>query len=411
MTVLLVAVCDDQGRATPLLALSVATKHYKRRQRAIEAKMLPAIRGVVPVDMTVISLADRAFDGAAFRADAIAAKLHCFIRVRGNLTAWWNGKKYTARKLACARSDRVRRGSAHSHSVRRERERRKRCRTNDSLTALARVKHVRMESGSMSLLRGDENWIRGTLAHVLHARRDLMMESLDRLVRQCDAKIPRVAPSLFDAPLTERRWLAFLRAEEVRARWNGDEFQKLAAIVRLATRHPRCKTLEEIVERWLPDEDALREVVVATRPAVHTWWNDPSTTFESATLRALYDTLEPHEQLHCTVARVIASARDELGDELDRAYQAELARTRDPVAVQALSARSRAALATRDPASVLLRAFDAIAQGYTWIGFGPSYFYDARKGKEALRRDELNRAEATRTHYPTLDLERLWRAR
>lgn len=263
----------------------------------------------------------------------------------------------------------------------------------------------------MSLLRGDENWIRGTLAEVLQARRDLMMESLDRLVRQCDAKIPRVAPSLFDEPLTERRWLAFLRAEEVRARWNGDEFQKLAAIVRLATRHPRCRTLEEIVERWLPDEDALREVVIATRPAVHTWWNDPATTFESATIRAFYDTLEPHEQLHCTVARVIASARDELGPELYRACEAELARTRDPVAVQALASRARAALGTRDLASGLRSGFDAIALGQSSIGFGGSYFYDARKGNDALRRDDLNRAAGTRAHYPALDLELLWRAR
>ncbi len=83
----------------------------------------------------------------------------------------------------------------------------------------------------MSLLRGDENGIRGTLAHVLHARRDFMMESLDRLVRQCDAKIPRVAPSLFDAPLTERRWLAFLRAEEVRARWlRGSALMRTAGL-------------------------------------------------------------------------------------------------------------------------------------------------------------------------------------
>lgn len=105
MRVLLAAMCDDQGRATPLLALSVATKHRKRRQRAIEAKMVLAIREVVPADVTVILLADRGFDGAAFRAEVRAAKLHYVIRVRGNLTAWWSGKKYTTRKLACSRSD------------------------------------------------------------------------------------------------------------------------------------------------------------------------------------------------------------------------------------------------------------------------------------------------------------------
>lgn len=263
----------------------------------------------------------------------------------------------------------------------------------------------------MSLRRGDEHWIRGTLAELLQARPDLMMESLERLVRQCDAKLPRVAPSLFDEPLTERRWLTFLRAEEVRARWNGDEFQKLAAIVRLATRHPRCRTFEEIVERWLPDEVVLREVVVATRPAVHIWWSDPATTFEGSAIKALYATLEPHEQRRCTVARVLGSARDELGAELSCSFEAELARTRDPVAVQALASRARAALATRDPASVLLRAFDAIGMGSIAFGFDALYFYDARKSNEALRQDHLNRAAATRAHYPTLDLELLWRAR
>jgi hypothetical protein len=268
-----------------------------------------------------------------------------------------------------------------------------------------------MESGSMSLRKSDENAIRGTLGEVLKARRDLMMESLDRLVRQCDAKIPRVAPSLFDAPLTEQRWIAFLRAESVRARWNGDDFQKLAATVRLAIRQPRCKTLEEIVERWLPDEDALREVVIATRPAVHTWWSDPSTKFEVATIRALFATLEPHEQLHYTVARVIASARNELSAEFYRACEAELARTRDPVAVQALAARARAALAARELSFGLLSCFDAVALGESWIGFGSSHFYDARKGDVETRQEDLNRAEATRTHYPTLDLELLWRAR
>lgn len=105
MRVLLAAVCDDQGRATPLLALSLPTRHRKRRQRAFEAKMILAIREVVPEDLSVILLADRGFDGAAFRAEVRAAKMHYVIRVRGNLTAWWNGKKYTTRKLACSRND------------------------------------------------------------------------------------------------------------------------------------------------------------------------------------------------------------------------------------------------------------------------------------------------------------------
>ncbi|MFO0556895.1 MAG: hypothetical protein U0269_02635 [Polyangiales bacterium] len=263
----------------------------------------------------------------------------------------------------------------------------------------------------MSLRNGDENSIRGTLARVLQARRELMMESLDRLVRQCDAKIPRVAPSLFEAPLTEQRWLAFLRSEEVCARSDGDEFQTLAAIVRLGTRHPRCKTLEEIVERWLPDEDALREVVIATRPAVHTWWSAPSTTFASATISALYRTLDPHEQRHCTVARLVASVRDELGAEFYRECDAELARTRDPVAVRALAARVRDELAGLEYAGALRNALDQVAREQTAIRFDASWFHDDREEKDGRERAERNRAAATRAHYPTLDLELLWRDR
>jgi hypothetical protein len=81
------------------------------------------------------------------------------------------------------------------------------------------------------------------------------------------------------------------------------------------------------------------------------------------------------------------------------------------VAVQALAAQTRAALDAREPASRLLSCFDAIARGESAIGFAASYFYDAGKSEQAVRRGELRRTEATRAHYPTLDLERLWRAR
>lgn len=279
-------------------------------------------------------------------------------------------------------------------------------RAHEALTAIASPIAVVTHSRSMSLRNGDEHWIRATLAQVLQARRDLMMESLDRLVRQCDAKLPRIAPSLFEAPVTEARWLAFLRAEEVKAQWHGDEFERLAATVRLATRHPRCKTLEEIVERWLPDEDALREVVIATRPAVHAWWSAPSSTFASATIYALYGTLEPHEQLHCTVTRLVASVRDELGEEFCRECEAELTRTRDPAAVRALAARARAELVAREVASGLLSGFDAIAQGYSGIVFHEYYNYEVRMGTR-----DSQRSAAIRAHYPTLDLELLWRVR
>ncbi|MBL8679917.1 MAG: transposase [Myxococcales bacterium] len=47
-------------------------------------------------------MADRGFDGASFRADVRAAKLHYVIRVRGNLQAFRDGKKCTTHKLACS---------------------------------------------------------------------------------------------------------------------------------------------------------------------------------------------------------------------------------------------------------------------------------------------------------------------
>jgi hypothetical protein len=105
MRVLLASVTDADGRAWPVLAWWVPTSQRKRRQRELERAMIEHIAALKPAHCTVILLADRGFDGAAFRADVRAAGLHYVIRVRGNLQAFCDGKKYTARKLACSRGE------------------------------------------------------------------------------------------------------------------------------------------------------------------------------------------------------------------------------------------------------------------------------------------------------------------
>ena len=103
--VLLAAVIDEDGRGWPVLALAIPTRQRKKRQREIELKMLEAIRRIVPSERAVIVLADRGFDGAGFRHDVRQQKFDYVIRVRGNLQAHYQGRKYTTRQLACGRRD------------------------------------------------------------------------------------------------------------------------------------------------------------------------------------------------------------------------------------------------------------------------------------------------------------------
>jgi hypothetical protein len=105
MRVLLASMTDSDGRAWPVLAWSIPTSQRKRRQREVERKMIAAIAALKPAHCAVILLADRGFDGASFRADVRAAGLHYVLRVRGNLQAFCDGKKYTTRKLACSRGE------------------------------------------------------------------------------------------------------------------------------------------------------------------------------------------------------------------------------------------------------------------------------------------------------------------
>lgn len=103
--VLLASMCTDDGRAWPLFALTIPTAQRKKRQREIERDMIEQLRAMIPKGIDVVVLADRGFDGVQFRADLRAAGFHYVIRVRGNLSAYVDGKKYTTRQLAATRSD------------------------------------------------------------------------------------------------------------------------------------------------------------------------------------------------------------------------------------------------------------------------------------------------------------------
>ncbi len=110
---------------------------------------------------------------------------------------------------------------------------------------------------------------------VQHASREDMSAALDTLVRQCDARLPMLPPSLTSEPLTVPRVDLWTREEGVIAARRGPRVQVIARRLRNAIWSPRCASMEQLVSAWLPDEDALRWVVVATRDAVFRWCSAP----------------------------------------------------------------------------------------------------------------------------------------
>jgi hypothetical protein len=86
------ALCTDDGRAIPLMALSVATHRLKGRQAAMERRLLDRLRAVVPADVAVTITADRGFDGQPFRQHLIQHGFHFVIRVRSNLLVHRHGR-------------------------------------------------------------------------------------------------------------------------------------------------------------------------------------------------------------------------------------------------------------------------------------------------------------------------------
>jgi hypothetical protein len=250
------------------------------------------------------------------------------------------------------------------------------------------------------------NAIRGLHNEVLEWKPALMSESLDRLLRRCDAKLPLVAPSFFDAAATEQRWLAFLRAEELRANTVGTAMEQLGLVVRRALRDPRCKKLEEVVARWLPDEDPLREVVISSRDAVQAFWREPSKRLTCGTLRLLSLTRGPHEQWRSLIFAAIALARPLLGDEATVVLRDGLDRARDTNEALAIA---------RDALDVLLRRggdqFTRSVFGDLVYGEFPGSIGLIVEQFDARVRAEVERACGVEllARYPTLDLELVWR--
>lgn len=244
-------------------------------------------------------------------------------------------------------------------------------------------------------------------------RRELMSESLDRLVRQCDAKLPRVAPSLFERPLTEATWLVFLRSEEIRMRRSGDEMQELSLVVRQAILDPTTKKLERVVERWLPDEDALREVVIATRPAVSLWWSDPTVTFGRGHLRLLWLTRDPLDESLAVFLAALDHARDLLGDDrvaaLDLERSLGLSSVRDGADVAEAARRFAEVVAAPDGDEWFVWAlFSSIASGR---GADALARFEDRLELERLDVARRRMAAMLRARFGAPDLERVWAPR
>lgn len=110
--VLLASLCNEDGRAWPLAALTIATSDRKALQCVTESRMIAWLRDTIPDEVTVIILADRGFDGAKFRVALRAAKFHYILRVRGNLLAFTKHKKRKVRELAGTRRQTARRHEA-----------------------------------------------------------------------------------------------------------------------------------------------------------------------------------------------------------------------------------------------------------------------------------------------------------
>ncbi len=148
-----------------------------------------------------------------------------------------------------------------------------------------------------------------------------MSEALDLLVRRCDARLPRAAPSLWTEPLTVERWDDFIHGELVKPARRGDVMSVLARRVRNALLDPRCEKLELVAQCWLPDEDPLREVTIVTRDAVAAWWRDPSTSIDWETGHGLFTPRSVDSERRaleqCILDRARAWFRDDALDALE----------------------------------------------------------------------------------------------
>lgn len=107
--VLWAGLCTHDGRTIPLLALAIHARHLKRRQTQMEARMVARLRELIPHGVRAVILADRGFDGYAFRAWVAAHGLHFVVRIRGNLKVAAQGKSGRARSFCSKRGEPPRR--------------------------------------------------------------------------------------------------------------------------------------------------------------------------------------------------------------------------------------------------------------------------------------------------------------
>ncbi|MBL8684679.1 MAG: hypothetical protein JNK05_36220 [Myxococcales bacterium] len=252
------------------------------------------------------------------------------------------------------------------------------------------------------------NAIRGLHAALVVWRRPLVDASLHRLLRQCDAKLPLLAPSLLDQPITEQRWLRYLRAEALRPRAAGTPMEKLAWTVRGAILHPECRKLETIVERWLPDEDPLREVVIATRDAIDVWWNEPSKPVRVEAFHILWMTTDPIQRWRDAALAALILVAPRLDDEVHRDLRDAIDRAHDRERMRSVSIWARDECRLVRDADSAERAFDNLASDR----FPLTIAYISERFENSVRRD-VDRACGAflRARVPALDLERLWVAR
>jgi hypothetical protein len=98
--ILMAAVCVE-GRAIPIAALVIPTSKRKALQVRTEAAMLAKLRFVVPHGISLTILADRGFDGIAFRRAVVSHGFGYIIRARVNLRARYDGHRWQRLRSLC----------------------------------------------------------------------------------------------------------------------------------------------------------------------------------------------------------------------------------------------------------------------------------------------------------------------
>jgi hypothetical protein len=265
-----------------------------------------------------------------------------------------------------------------------------------------------------------ERIVAEVLHMVQHASREDMSAALDTLVRQCDARLPMLPPSFLREPLTPSRVDRWTREDGVIAARRGAPVQVIARRLRSAVDHPRAALMQLLVEAWLPEEDALRWVVTATRDAVFRWYYSSNPPLLWLVMR---EALVPREarSASLTVIELSLAVIAQLGFVEEAVASNEAIATRGAAAIREVVAVVRAALGVvraaadrsdemsmnrGEVAALLDRCFVAIERGFEsaahpfsdasiWFGSAGIELADGFKGAVVRRR------------FHELDLERL----